>query len=284
MIDEPVGADVAYPAPHFSTGGYPFGLSTAELNSHQITIAGRYEINDRISVYGGLRAAQIDGTIFVSTPTFSYSLNAESDTGYGYMAGAAYEIPDIAFRVALTYFSEIDVSLTGAQGVAGPAITPPATTIPAAFEVTLPDSVLLEAQTGVAEGTLVFGSIRWVDWSEFDITPGAYPVPGGALVAYDNDTYTFTLGGARRLSEDLAVLASVSYEADQGGFSSNLGPTDGRFGISVGARYTLDQWELSGGLNYTWVGSADTDLGAPLTATFRDNYAVGASVRVGYRF
>ena len=283
VIDEPVGADVAYPGPGGAfPGTYAFALSTAELNSQQITVAGRYEINDAISVYAGLRAVQVDGSIFVSTPTFSYALGADSDTGFGYMVGAAYEIPDIALRVALTYFSEVDLSLTGAQGVAGPGLVPPPTVLPAAFEITLPDSVLLEAQTGVAEGTLVFGSIRWVDWSEFDITPGAYPP--GALVSYENDTFTFTLGGARRLNENLAVLASASYEADQGGFASNLGPTDGRFGVGIGARYTLDQWELSGGLNYTWVGSADTSLGAPLTATFRDNYAVGAGVRIGYRF
>lgn len=281
VVDEPIGADVAYPGPY---GAYPFALSTAELNSHQLTIAGRYEVTDNISVYGGLRAVQVDGEIFVSTPLFSYALNAESDTGFGYMVGAAYEMPEIALRVALTYFSEVDLTMTGAQGVAGAAPTPPPTTIPANFEITLPDSILLEAQSGVNESTLVFGSLRWVDWSEFDITPGSYPTPSGALVSYDNDSFTWTLGAARRLSEDLVLLASVNYETDYGGFSSNLGPTDGRLGVGIGARYTLDQWELSGGINYTWIGSADTNINPPVTATFNDNYAVGAGVRIGYRF
>lgn len=278
VVDAPIGADVSYPGPL----GYPFALSEAELRSNQISIIARYELSDRFSVYGGLRMAEASGTIWVNAPGLSYSLEADSDIGYGYMIGAAYEIPDIALRVALTYFSEIDLSLSGLSGIAaGPTAAPPATVIPTNFEITLPDSLLLEAQSGIAEGTLLFGSIRWVDWSEFDITPGNYPP--GALVSYADDTITYTLGMARRLNDDLVLLGSVNYEAQNGGFASNLGPTDGRLGVSVGARYEVNNWVLSGGVNYTWIGDANTQAGA-FTTTFNDNTAVGAGIRIGYRF
>ena len=279
VIDEPVGADVAYPV-----SGYPFTRSDADLNSRQITAALRYVMPNNVSVYGGLRLATVDGTIFVSTPAFSYALDAESDYGLGYMIGAAYERPDIALRVALTYFSEVDLDVTGlSSGTIAPAAVPGPLVNPRAFGITLPDSLLLEAQTGVAEGTLVFGSIRWVDWSEFDITPGDYAP--GALVSYADDTITYTLGVARRLNEDLVLLGSVNYEPQNGGFSSNLGPTDGRLGVGLGARYSVGQWELSGGINYTWIGDANTIVApGPVTSTFADNTAVGVGFRVGYRF
>ncbi len=288
VYDAPVGADVAY-----APGPYVFAGSVAELRSQQITAALRYELTDNISVYGGLRAARVSGDAYVATTSFSYLLDdAQSDTGYGYMLGAAYEIPDIALRVALTYFSEIDVDFNSREIVAGPGV--PQATLeglagPSQFGISLPDSILLEAQSGVAEGTLVFGSVRWVDWSEFTITPNLYPsgVPGvpGDLAFYRGDTITYTLGGARVLNENWTVLGSLLFEEGNGGFVGNLGPTDGRTALSVGARYTNGPIVISGGLQYSWIGDAQTAFG-PLqpVASFTDNTALSASLRIGYRF
>ncbi len=296
VVDSPYGADVTYP-----TGtSYPFEASEAQLRSQQITAAVRYGLTDNVSVYGGLRAVRMQGNAYVATNVggngFSYLLDdAESDTGYGYMLGAAYEIPEIALRVALTYFSEVDLDFTGREALAGvgvDAATLAAGAVDSPFGVTLPDSLLLEAQTGVAEGTLVFGSIRWVDWSEFTITPNLYPaslgpppVLGGNLAFYNGDSITYTLGAARRLNDTWSVLGSVLYEDGNGGFVGNLGPTDGRTAVSVGARYTNGPLVVSGGLQYSWLGDAQTAFG-PLqpVATFGDNTAVSASLRIGYRF
>lgn len=283
VIDEPIGADVFYPGPF---GVYPFALSQAEIRSRQVTMALRYEFENNVSIYGGLRAVQSEGSAIVNAGAlFSYSLDADSDTGYGYMVGAAYERPDIALRVALTYFSEVDLTFTGVEGVGGPSPVPVPGVLPSAFNVTLPDSLLLEAQSGIAEGTLLFGSIRWVDWSEFNIIPDFYPP--GALVSYSEDTITYTLGVARRLNENLAVLGSITYEPGGDGFSSNLGPTDGRFGVGLGARYTSGPWELSGGVSYSWLNSAATQVsaGPPLiSSSFEDNSTLGVGIRIGYRF
>jgi long-chain fatty acid transport protein len=290
VVDAPVGADVSY-----ATGtGYPFEGSEAELRSHQITAAARYELTDRVSVFGGLRAVRVHGEAYVTAPGFSYILDdAESDTGYGYMVGAAYEIPDIALRVALTYFSEVDVDFTSREALTPFDDVPPAVlaaaAVPSNFGITLPDSVLLEAQSGVAEGTLVFGSIRWVDWSEFTITPNFYPDGaggvGGDLAFYRGDTITYTLGAARVLNENWTVLGSVLYEEGNGGFVGNLGPTDGRTALSIGARYTQGAVSISGGLQYSWIGDAQTAFGPfQPVASFTDNDALSASLRVGYRF
>lgn len=296
VLDAPIGADVAYGA----SPGYPFAGSTAELRSSQITAAARYEITENVSFYGGLRAARVWGDAYVTTDVgglgFSYILDdAQSDTGYGYMIGAAYEVPEIALRVALTYFSEVDLEFDSREALAGAGVSEAALAGiagPSNFGITLPDSILLEAQSGIAEGTLLFGSVRWVDWSEFTITPNLYPltlVPavtvGGDLAFYGGDSFTYSLGVARQLNENWTVLGSALYENANGGFVGNLGPTDGRTALSVGARYTTGPVVISGGLQYSWLGDAQTAFGPvqPL-ASFTDNTAVSATLRIGYRF
>jgi long-subunit fatty acid transport protein len=286
VLDEPVGASVAYP-----TGtGYAFAGSYAELSSHQITAALRYELNDNFSVYGGIRGVQVEGDVYVSVAgAFTYALSADTDYELGYMVGAAYERPDIALRVALTYFSEVDLSLSGVESPAGPG-TAEAAILAAApatsFNNTLPQSVLLEAQSGIAANTLLFGSIRWTNWDGYAITPNAYPTPSGNLVDYDEDVWTYTLGIARRINENWAVSASVGYEAEQDGFSGNLGPTDGFTSFGLGAEYTQGNMSIAAGVRYVRIGDANTVLNpvGPVTSDFHDNDVVAFGLRVGFNF
>jgi long-subunit fatty acid transport protein len=258
--------------------------SQAEINSQQLTAALRYELDGGFSVYGGLRAVSADGEVSLFN---GYTMDADGSTELGYMLGAAYQRPDIALRVALTYYSATTHTFDAVE----------AGSFDTQFETTIPQQILLEAQTGVAEGTLVFGSIRWTEWTEFDITPDVFSdgLPDGAfgpnsLVDYDNDTWTYTIGGARALTENLALLGSLTYEAEQDGFSGNLGPTDGRTSVGIGARYTQGPFRITAGINYSWIGDAETEapsLVAPAGtqfATFEDNDSIGFGLRVGYSF
>jgi long-subunit fatty acid transport protein len=297
IYDEPIGAIVDYTANGFNPGYlYRLGAgSQAELSSEQVTFAARYEMPNGFSVYGGLRAVSFEGTVSLfngsgglGNPLGRYLLDAEASTEVGYMFGAAYERPDIALRVALTYYSETthDVSATETSDTFGTRATE--------FETSIPQQVLLEAQSGVAEGTLVFGSVRWTDWTEFEISPADYidSVSGGrALVDYEKDVWTWTIGGARVLTDQWTLLGSLTYEAEQDVFSGNLGPTDGRTSIGIAARFTEGPIRITGGINYSWIGDAETE--APNLqdvpegtrfANFRDNDALSVGLRIGYSF
>ena len=294
--DEPIGADVDYEGIGAPPGYlYRFGTgSQAEIRAQQYTAMLRYETEQGISLFGGLRAVTANGNVSLftgsgGTSTTNYVMEADGSAELGYLVGAAYEIPEIALRVSLTYIRAtthaFDAQETTALGTADTE-----------FETTIPQQILLEAQTGVAEGTLAFGSIRWVDWSEFEIAPPVFVnAPSNpnndALVSYDNDSITYTLGGARRLSETLALLGSVSYEHSQGGFSGNLGPTDGRTTVGLAARYDINNVRITAGASYTWVGDAQTE--APFSvggtpgdqfAVFEDNTAIAFGLRIGYSF
>ena len=279
IMDSPFGADVNYPL----TGYYASG-STAKLRTTALTGALRYKATDNFSVIAGLRVQELDANARVpfvtAAPGAGYFVNGAKDRGLGYVVGVAYEKPEIALRVALTYNSKIKHQLATVEGF-GPIGPFNSTTT-----IETPQSVNLEAQSGIAKDTLLFGSIRWVDWSNFKIAPEQYVgATGRPLVSYDTDTTTYTLGLGRRFSENWSGAVSVSYEKQVGGFASNLGPTDGRLGVTLGGTYTRDNLKITGGVSYVDVGSADTTLAAGLPAgNFRGNSAIGVGVRVGVSF
>ena len=188
-----------------------------------------------------------------------------SDTGFGYVVGAAYQIPAIALRVGLTYRSEISTTHDTFEFGALIGTT----------DVTTPQSVNLDFQTGVNEKTLVFGSIRWVEWSKFALTPDNYPL--GTLIDYDNDVITYSLGVGRKLTDTLSGALTVGYEKAQGTDPTPLAPTDGFLSVGAGLTYAFDNVEITGGVKYLWLGDASGPAG-----TFEDNNAMAFGLKVAF--
>jgi long-chain fatty acid transport protein len=272
ILDEPFGADVAYPT---GTGYFAQG-TTAEFNTQALTAVAKYRLPSNVSLLGGLRYQTMSAEATVPFVA-GYSATTDSDGALGYVLGVAYEKPEIALRVALTYNSAIDHELDTIDGSllgGGASVT----------EISSPQSLTLDFQSGVAKDTLVFGSVRWVDWSEFEIDPASYP-PADPLVSYDDDTVTWTLGVGRRFNENWSAAVSLGYEKASGGFSANLGPSDGFKSIGIGATYTMDNVKITGGLRYLDLGDTDTSLnGVTTAATFRDNSAIAFGMKLGISF
>jgi long-subunit fatty acid transport protein len=273
IFDQPFGADPLYPGT-LGPGSYPFAGSVAQVRSNALTGILQYNMGNGGSVFGGLRAQSLQASANLPVLGF-YDIASNTDFQLGYLVGAAYERPDIALRVALTYNSAIDHELDLTES----NILNPAATV--TQDVTLPQSLNLEFQTGVAEDTLVFGSVRWVEWSETVINPPLYatlvPLP---LVFFEDDRITYTLGVGRRLNDTWSVLGSVSYEESTGSITGNLGPTDGFTSVSLGAIYRKDNMKITGGIRYVDVGGATSFSGAE----FSGNSAVAAGVKIGWTF
>jgi len=278
IIDEPIGADVDYP----TGNGYVLAGTVAELQSKAVTGLLRYKLPQNLSVFGGIRGEQVKGDILINYTPFAanYTLSTNRDLEWGYVVGFAWEKPEIAARVALTYNSAITHTMDSAETMAIAGNPVPAGL--GDFETTVPQSINLEFQTGVAADTLVFGSIRWVDWSEFEISPDAYLdyFGGDPLVAYESDRVTYTLGVGRKFNETWSGALIGTYEPSNGDITGNLGPVDGFKGIGVAATYTQGNIKVTGGLRYLWIGDATTTI----TADFRDNTALTAGLRVGVNF
>ncbi|WP_424976212.1 OmpP1/FadL family transporter [Dinoroseobacter sp. S124A] len=291
-LDKPVGATIRYP----SGTGHPFAGSVADLESEELTAYLMYKFSNGFSVVGGLRAQQVEGDVFLAST--QYDLTTNNDREYGYMLGVAYEKPEIALRVSLTYSSAIDHTFSASEAaiipVAGVGNVP--VSREGDFDTTIPQSVNLAFQTGIAEDTLLFGSIRWVDWSEFNINPSLYDqiiqgASGGfsyPLASYQSDTITYKLGIGRRFNENWSGAVTLIHEPESGDIFGNLGPIDGRDAIALGVTYSNDRFKISGGLEYSRLGDAEsqTPFGAPGTAIsdFTDNSSISYGIRIGYYF
>ncbi|MCP5038530.1 MAG: hypothetical protein GY945_13135, partial [Rhodobacteraceae bacterium] len=239
--------------------------TTAEARSDALTALLRYDISDRITVFGGASHQTLSAD--VALPFAGYTLDVAPASGVGYVAGAAYQIPEMALRVALTYRSEI----TSTHDIIEPGPTPD--TMP----ITTPQSVNLEFQTGINPKTLVFGSIRWVNWSAFSIDPTLW---GPGLVSYDNDVVTYSLGVGRKLTDTLSAAVTIGYEESKGGTPSILAPTDGNFSLGVGMTYTMGDVKITGGVRHIWLG----DASAAGVGTWTDNTAIAAGISIGFSF
>ncbi|MGC9417714.1 MAG: hypothetical protein ACP5EN_01970 [Rhodovulum sp.] len=274
VVDEPIGADLTY-----GELDYIYAPSTASLDSVGVTGMLRYKFDNMVSIYGGIRGVRTSGTADLFT---GYSLKTSTETDFGYLVGIAWEKPEIAARVALTYNSSIKHDFDADESG-----------VPTEFTTELPESVNLEFQTGIAADTLLFGSVRWANWTQFSIDPDVYrATAGGVFVDYDSDTVTYNLGVGRKFNDAWSGAITIGYEPANNDFAGNLGPTDGFKSIGLAVTHTRGNMKITAGARYVWIGDADTEAppalvsgasGIPL-GRFEDNTAVAFGMRVGFYF
>lgn len=274
--DQPYGADIQYvdgPA----NGGFAF------IDSSQITGILRYEMGNGFSVHGGAFAQKISGRVF----TASGLLDADSKREWGGVAGVAYEKPEIALRVALTYFSGIDHTLTGTHALP-PGVHPffPAgVSTPATGTVSMPEAFNLDFQTGIAQNTLLFGSIRHAKYEgiSLDTTSTLGDVAPGAVndvnwVNFVDDVTSYELGIGRKLNDSWSVAMTLGYEDGASTGTTFLAPAGSSRSIGLGATYTYDNIKISGGVRYTKFSEKVVN-GVPFEG---DALSAGLSIGIGF--
>ena len=291
IIEQPFGADVTY-TPAADGGSFLLGGTRARVDSTTVTALMRYKLPNNLSFHGGLRGSRADAEVTLSGaaygPISGYNVQLDQDWGVGFVIGAAYEIPDIAGRVSLTYNSKVEHQFDTVESVNGTILGRSTTT------VDTPESLTLEAQTGVAADTLVFGSIRWVNWSEFTVNPRIFSRAPTAtdplgfnvtdgLVSLE-DTTTYTLGVGRKFNETWSGSAALVYEPENDDLVSPLAPTNGRLGLTLAAVYTMDNMKITTGINYSKLGDARPQPVSEPRAQMEDSDLLGIGIRIGYSF
>jgi long-subunit fatty acid transport protein len=289
IADQPFGSDITYPGASASTA---LGGTSAIADSFSLTALGRYQFTDRFSVHGGVRYQQIDGDITLSGLAYGglngYNVALAQDDAFGYVVGGAFEIPEIALRVALTYNSEITHSMATAETVNGVAVFGPS----ANTEIKSPAAINLDVQTGLNQKTLLMGSFRYAKWSDLIISPTGFDAsvtPGtpGDSISQLEDTYNYSIGIGRKITDNFSGSVTVGYEAKgSDNLVSPLAPTNGNYSIAVGGKYTQGNVTISGGVRYTILGDARPETGTPdvARAYFADNSAISAGIKVGFSF
>ncbi len=265
--NQPVGADINYA----NTPIGPFVANAAGyVDASATTLIGKYKITDAFSIYGGAKYQSISATANILAAG-SFGAVFQSEDKFGYIAGVAFEKPEIAMRVALSYESKIEYNLnTLNAGGVSVGTTTSAT----------PEAWTLEFQSGVAPKTLVFGKIRRAMWSDANIfVPLFAPGTTGALTTF-TDVTSYELGVGRRFSDKVTGAITFSYEKKDGTVSSLFAPTDGLFGISVGTSVSIGKGaKISGGISYSKRGDTTTAIGP-----FTDNTVTTVGMKLSKNF
>lgn len=181
------------------------------------------------------------------------TLNLKDDSGLGYRLGLAYEIPEIALRVQGMYRSGVSHSLKGEFDLNGGVINPAAI-----GRASFPQSFELKAQSGVAPGWLVYGSLKWTEWSVFDVLEFTSVDPSTIQEKefFYKDGWTVSAGVAHAFSDNLAATVGLTW--DQG-----VGTTED---------VSSDTWTVSGGVAVT------DNFGGQLRFGGAVSYLTGGSV------
>ncbi|WP_180053685.1 MULTISPECIES: OmpP1/FadL family transporter [unclassified Acinetobacter] len=331
LYDQPFGAEAEYKAQ--SAAFNPTGTdgTEAEVHTENLTFLFGFQPNENWNFYAGPVYQNAKGEVHLRGGAYSslqgYDANMKKDGELGWIAGLAFQIPDIALKASLTYRSEVEHELSttenastvvpGFPGIAPVGVPPQAFAYaPGKTNVTTPQSVNLDFQSGIMADTVAFLNVRWVNWDGFAIRPTQFgqaldqladvgntipdvPVPevaatkalltslqGGNLVEYNKDQWSATAGVGRKFNEKWAGNVSVGWDSGAGNPITTLGPTEGYWNVGLGLQFSpAPNYFIAGGVKYFWLGDAQAlTVANPNVGNFEDNHALGYGLKMGYRF
>jgi len=300
LYDEPFGAAADYSGDNNFVDANGEGTNV-EVRSESITgiIGAKLGENKNFQVYGGPVAQRVQADVKLRGDAYyvanGYTAHVSTDQDYGWIAGMAYSKPEIALKAALTYRSEIDHSTNASEDYPLAFKAGKPTSRSGDIEITTPESVNFDFQTGINPTMLATAKVRWVPWSDFAIEPSLYNEvstanpdyrPDGLnLVEYDDDQWQVEVGVAKRLAPALAVSGTVGWDSGAGDPTTSLGPIEGYYSVGLGAKYNVTKnWAVSAGGKYLWFGDAKGQLPTDKNvADFQDNDGYILGVKLSYQ-
>ena len=286
--------------------------TSVEVETQNLSMILGFQPNKNLNFYAGpvyqtvKGNIQLRGTAYGGSATFGgYNADIKETGDIGWLAGAAYQIPEIALKASVTYRSEIKHSTDAKESFSSLGLFAGLNAIPAKeTDITTPQSVNLDLQTGIMADTVAFANVRWVNWKDFAVRPYKFGVAstqaavvastgkkdGFDLVAYTDDQWSVTTGVGRKLNEHWAGNVSVGWVSGAGNPVTTLGPTEGYWNVGLGIQYSpAPNYFIAGGVKYFWLGDAKAQAASQFdtpnyVAEFEDNNAIAYGLKLGYRF
>ncbi|WP_436861486.1 OmpP1/FadL family transporter [Acinetobacter haemolyticus] len=320
LYDHPYGADAEYHGQNNFVENRPVpfnGRTSVTVSTENLNLIFGYQPTQNWNLYAGAVYQTLDATVLLRGTSYSayngYDFKTGKDEAVGWLAGVAYQIPEIALKASVTYRAKIKHEMNAYEkhGVAGmtgntgfDALLNQINHSEGTTEITTPQSVNLDFQTGIMENTVAFANLRWVNWKDFAIRPykfGAASVlppivsntgkkDGFDLVAYTDDQYSVTAGVGRKFNDLWAGNLSVGWDSGAGNPVTTLGPTEGYWNVGVGVQYSpAPNYFIAGGVKYFWLGDAKAQSGSQFEtpayiAEFKNNDAIAYGLKIGYKF
>ncbi|GAA0312208.1 outer membrane protein transport protein [Psychrobacter aestuarii] len=294
---ERLGLAVASAQAEASTAGEG---TQVEVRTESITgiLGMKFGQNKNFQVYGGPVAQRLKADVKLRGSAYGgatgYTAHISPDQDYGWLAGMAYSKPEIGLKAALTYRSEIDHEADIAEMYPLVAALGGNPAQSGTIDITTPESVNLDFQTGINPTTLATARVRYVPWGDFEIVPPLYNQvskrvteddKGLALVDYDKDQWLVELGLAKRVTPALAISGNIGWDSGAGNPTTSLGPVEGYYSAGLGAKYNLtENWAVSAGGKYLWFGDAQGQIPTDkIVSDFSDNDGYILGVKVSYQ-
>lgn len=324
IYDQPFGADATYSlsdtvsAAAGGVGLFHNGTETTEVEvkSQSISMIFGYQPTENFNFYAGPVYQTIEGDVQLRGLAYGatqalgmYNANIKEDSAVGWLAGFAYQIPEIALKASVTYRSEIDHKASareyGQSNVLAFVGSSPVYDVATDANITTPQSVNLDFQTGIMANTVAFANVRWVNWKDFSLdlkqfgtvadTLGALGQtpdnPNGFdIVGYTDDQWSANVGVGRKFNDLWAGNVSVGWDSGAGNPISTLGPTEGYWNVGLGLQYSpTPATFIAGGVKYFWLGDAKAQAASNFgsdtyVAEFNDNDALAYGLKIGYKF
>ncbi|QOW52286.1 MULTISPECIES: OmpP1/FadL family transporter [Acinetobacter] len=291
IYDQPYGADATYavngPVSTFSQAGEG---TSVEVETQNITALIGYQPNENWNLYAGpvWQTVEADislrGNAYAKSPTETlggYNIKVDQKEAYGWLAGFAYQIPEIALKAAVTYRSEIKHNAKSHET----HNLDPRINVVSTVQAVTPQSVNVDFQTGVAQNTLAFANIRWVHWDQFVVQPTFLASQKQNLIDYSDDQFSANIGLGHKFSDKWSASTTIGWDSGAGNPVTTLGPTEGYWSLGLGAQYSpAANYFIQAGVKHLWLGDADAQTGGKVKASFEDNNAWAYGMKIGYRF
>ncbi|EOH6034811.1 outer membrane protein transport protein [Acinetobacter baumannii] len=315
LYDQPFAAKTEYPVlPNNSYSDETSREGTSvNVKSQNLSFILGYSPIKNFQVYGGPVYQSVEGDVsfrgMAYTEAFNgYNAKFKEQGKLGWLVGGSYQIPEIALKAAVTYRSKIKYDFQVDENIFG---EPLQYTAPAKTKVETPQSVNVDFQTGIAEKTLAYMNLRWVNWKKFNIRPAQYDAltamymdaltegaykQGIDLDSYQKDQYSVTLGLGQQLTDRWSIASDIGWDSGSGHPASTLGPVNGFWSFGLGAQFNpAPNYFIAAGVKYFWLGDTKAEGGGyflPIEgikefseqAEFKDNHAIAYALKFGYRF
>lgn len=243
------------------------------------------------------------------------------DGAWGWRLGAAYEIPEIAFRTSLVYSSRYKLRLTGTvdqtsfgdylgadySSIFGPqgnfSVVPIFNGIDegAWASTEIPQAVEFKIQSGIAPDWLAFASVKWQQWSKLQIirvngvTSPIYANPvteetkeaSVSLDALYRDGWTVTGGIGHKFNDSFSGLVALTWDR---GTATTVGTQTDTWTLGFGGSYTPNKnVEIRlGGLVGLWTAGTSSpggvDNATKVSYTFDDDLILGGQASLKLKF
>ena len=315
LYDQPFGSDLEYPVKRNASFSDPvLSQQGTQINvdSQNLSLILVYQPFKNFNLYAGPAFQTIKGHVSLRGLVYAdfngYNAIFKQDAAVGWLAGFAYQVPDMALKAALTYHSKIDHKINVSENVLG---TPLLLVDESKTKISTPQSINLDFQTSITVSTLLYSNIRWVNWKDFVIRPvqfgalsqlatttmssGTY-TGGFNLDDYQKNQWSATVGVAKQWTPLWSGAFDLGWDSGTGDPASIFNPTKGYWGVGLALKYNPEpDYFISGGVKYFWLGNVTTqngtyDLPLPVLSEaskvgeFRENHAIGYGLKIGYHF